>query len=43
MKRSPSVCVIGAGMTGILMAIKLRDAGITDLVVFEKKDALGGT
>ena len=28
-RKNPSVAVIGAGMTGILMAIKLREAGIT--------------
>jgi cation diffusion facilitator CzcD-associated flavoprotein CzcO len=43
MKRNPAVCVIGAGMTGILMVKKLRDIGITDIVVFEKKDEIGGT
>ena len=42
-QRTPSIVVIGAGMTGILMAIKLRDAGITDITVLEKKDNLGGT
>lgn len=41
--RSPAVIVIGAGMTGILMAIKLRQAGITDIKVLEKKDKVGGT
>ncbi len=41
--RSPSVVVIGAGMTGILLAIKLREAGITQVHVFEKADRLGGT
>ncbi len=42
-RRSPSVVVIGAGMTGILLAIKLREAGITDLTLLEKADRLGGT
>jgi len=42
-KRQPSVIVIGAGMTGILMVIKLRNAGITDITVLEKKDRVGGT
>src|SRR4029453_8442967 len=37
------VGVIGAGMAGILSAIKLREAGWTDLVVYEKADRLGGT
>ncbi len=42
-KRNPSVVIIGAGMTGILMVIKLRKAGITDIVVLEKKNSVGGT
>lgn len=37
------VAVIGAGMSGILAAIKLREAGITDLAIYEKADRLGGT
>lgn len=42
-RQNPSVAVIGAGMTGILMAIKLREAGITDITILEKADRLGGT
>jgi cation diffusion facilitator CzcD-associated flavoprotein CzcO len=42
-QRSPKVVVIGAGMTGVLMTIKLREAGITDVTILEKKDRLGGT
>lgn len=34
--------VVGAGMAGILAAIKLREKGI-DCVVFEKADRVGGT
>jgi cation diffusion facilitator CzcD-associated flavoprotein CzcO len=41
--RNPSVAVIGAGMTGILMAIKLREAGIDDITILEKAHKLGGT
>ncbi|MEH6584449.1 MAG: NAD(P)/FAD-dependent oxidoreductase [Halioglobus sp.] len=41
--RNPSVVIIGAGMTGILLTIKLREAGITDLTILEKTDRLGGT
>ncbi len=41
--RSPSVVVIGAGMTGILLTIKLREAGVTNLTVLEKADRIGGT
>jgi cation diffusion facilitator CzcD-associated flavoprotein CzcO len=35
--------VIGAGMAGILSAIKLKQAGLTDFTVYEKADRLGGT
>jgi cation diffusion facilitator CzcD-associated flavoprotein CzcO len=35
--------VIGAGMAGILSAVKLREAGFTDVTVYEKADRLGGT
>jgi cation diffusion facilitator CzcD-associated flavoprotein CzcO len=35
--------VIGAGMAGVLCAIKLREAGFTDVTVYEKADRLGGT
>lgn len=37
------VVVIGAGMAGILSVVKLREAGITDVTVYEKADRLGGT
>src|SRR6185369_6477489 len=35
--------VVGAGMAGILAAIRLRQAGYDDVVVYEKADRLGGT
>ncbi len=35
--------VIGAGMAGILSAIKLTEAGITNFTVYEKADRVGGT
>jgi len=35
--------IIGAGMAGILSAIKLKEAGFTDFTVYEKGDRLGGT
>ena len=41
--RSPSVAIIGAGMTGILMAIRLREAGISDITILEKAEKVGGT
>jgi cation diffusion facilitator CzcD-associated flavoprotein CzcO len=37
------VAVIGAGMSGILMGIRLMEAGIHDFVIFEKAANLGGT
>lgn len=40
---TPSVAVIGAGISGILVGIKLRERGITDFTIFEKGDGLGGT
>jgi cation diffusion facilitator CzcD-associated flavoprotein CzcO len=42
-ERGVRVAVIGAGMSGILSAIKLREAGITDFTIYEKADELGGT
>ncbi|MBT5897879.1 MAG: NAD(P)/FAD-dependent oxidoreductase, partial [Rhodospirillaceae bacterium] len=41
--RSPRVAIIGAGMSGILTAIKFQEAGITDFTIYEKADRLGGT
>ena len=41
--RQPSVLIIGAGATGMLVYIKLREAGITDLTLIEKADKVGGT
>ena len=37
------IAIIGAGMAGILSAIKLDEAGLTDFTVYEKADRLGGT
>jgi cation diffusion facilitator CzcD-associated flavoprotein CzcO len=39
----PRIVVIGAGMAGILSAIKLGDAGYDDVTVYEKAERLGGT
>ena len=41
--RSPRVAIIGAGMSGIGMAAKLRMAGIDDFRLYEQWDDLGGT
>jgi cation diffusion facilitator CzcD-associated flavoprotein CzcO len=37
------VVVLGAGMAGILSGIKLQEAGITDVTIYEKADRIGGT
>lgn len=41
--REVRVAIIGAGMAGILSAIKLKGAGLTDFTIYEKADRLGGT
>ena len=35
--------IVGTGFGGLGMAIKLRKAGITDFVMLEKSDQIGGT
>ena len=37
------VAVIGAGLSGVCAAIKLREAGVTNFCVFEKAEEVGGT
>ncbi|MDE2146564.1 MAG: NAD(P)/FAD-dependent oxidoreductase [Burkholderiales bacterium] len=41
--RTHEVVILGAGMSGLCMAIALRRAGIDDFVVIEKSPGLGGT
>lgn len=41
--RSLRFVILGAGMSGILAAIRLRKAGHTDITIYEKADRLGGT
>ena len=41
--RDPRFLIMGAGMSGILSAIKLQEAGLTDFTIYEKADRLGGT
>lgn len=43
MERQPRVIIIGAGMSGLLMAIRLLEAGISDFEIFEKASEAGGT
>ncbi len=42
-QRPLKVAIIGAGMSGICMAVKLQDAGIDSFTIFEKADDVGGT
>ena len=37
------VIVIGAGSSGLCMAIKLKEQGIDDLVLLDKASGMGGT
>ncbi|WP_118181656.1 flavin-containing monooxygenase [Paraburkholderia phosphatilytica] len=37
------VAIIGSGFAGLGMAIRLRQAGMTDFIVAEQADAVGGT
>ena len=41
--RSLRFAIIGAGMAGVLSAIRLNDAGYDDWVIYEKGDCVGGT
>src|SRR4051812_4391314 len=37
------VTIVGAGMSGLCVAIKLREAGVDDVTIFEKAAEVGGT
>lgn len=39
----PRIAIIGAGMSGIAAVVKLRQAGYTDITVYEKASKVGGT
>jgi cation diffusion facilitator CzcD-associated flavoprotein CzcO len=40
---SPAIVIIGAGFSGLGMAIRLKRAGFHDFVILEKAEELGGT
>ena len=40
---APSIGIIGAGFSGIGMAIRLKQAGITSFTIYEAADEVGGT
>lgn len=43
MTKQHEVVIIGAGGGGLCMAIKLREAGVSDLLILEKAGGVGGT
>src|ERR1700744_1183086 len=42
-RRDPAVAVVGAGMSGLCVAITLLRSGITDVTIYEKAAEVGGT
>jgi cation diffusion facilitator CzcD-associated flavoprotein CzcO len=42
-RAAPRCVIIGAGMSGILSAIKLQEGGLGNFAIYEKADRLGGT
>jgi len=42
-RRKPEVAIVGAGMSGVLAAIRLREAGIDTFTIYEKAASVGGT
>ncbi len=42
-KKQPRVIVVGSGLSGIVMGMRLMKAGFTDLTIFEKAENVGGT
>ena len=40
---TPRVVIIGAGISGICLGIKLKQAGIDSFAIFDKSDGVGGT
>ncbi len=43
MARSPQIVIVGAGMSGLLMGMRLMAAGIDTFTIHEKADRVGGT
>lgn len=41
--RTPRVAILGAGASGLCMAVALKRAGIESFTIFEKSDGVGGT
>ncbi len=41
--RSPRVAIIGAGLSGLGLAVRLREAGIDGFTIYERRAGIGGT
>jgi cation diffusion facilitator CzcD-associated flavoprotein CzcO len=41
-RRQPSIAIVGSGFSGIGLAIRLKQAGFTDITIFDKGDGPGG-
>lgn len=41
--RTPRIAILGAGASGLAMAIRLIERGITSFTIYEKSDGVGGT
>jgi cation diffusion facilitator CzcD-associated flavoprotein CzcO len=41
--RPPSVSIVGAGLSGLAMAMQLRRSGVSDFTIYEQSDGVGGT
>lgn len=42
-KANTRIAILGAGMSGLCAAAKLKEEGYKDIVIFEKSDGVGGT
>ncbi|MFV9636629.1 flavin-containing monooxygenase [Mycobacterium neumannii] len=42
-QRALRIAIVGAGMSGICMGVKLQDAGLDDFLIYEAADEVGGT
>ena len=42
MQTTPTVAIIGTGLAGLGMAIRLKEAGFSDFIIFEKAGRCGG-
>lgn len=41
--QKPSIAIVGAGVSGICLAVNLKRAGIHDFIILEKSNEVGGT